>query len=288
MLAPWQPADPFLILGDAFRKTWFAQRLAEYAGAGKFRGLLRRVAPEVFRKIADPRPGVCFMALVRHIQKNLFPLHPFLLAEIESVAAHRGPAGLDDLADRFSIGIPYAALGLNFYEDGVDSTAIAVCIAMNPNEEGWESKLLDPYQTELAPWANQEVGEDAWSMTGIRPPRGRRWLEPWGSLQLLYLWTCSETGSMWLDVYPGIWNEDASTMAAWNVFEIEHLTQSWKAIKPLYQGIDALVRYVDARPRERLPLLAGALAGDKTTLTRLSAPIGVRTTLARRLSRGKQ
>ena len=279
--AAWvTPGVPVVLPGAAYRKSWFADKLDEYSGAGVFRRLLRVLAPDEFARLADPAPGRCFLALLRHIHKNLFPLHSYIRAEIED-AENWEPHDLNGFAENWAqAGIPYDARGLNLYEEPIESPAVALCVEMNPDGEEYEHAFLGPYRVELRHWIREVKTLAPFQLNGMRPPNGRAWLKPWDAVTVLYTWSCGQAGNPFFDVWPGIWDQDMDTMSPWNLGEIKSLAHAWEYAEPEWRRMQDLIAYVDASPRERLPLLAGAIRGDRETLRRISVPTGKRTTLA--------
>ena len=283
--APGSPAHrggnaPVLMPATAYRKTYFANALDEYCGAGKFRRLLAALAPQEHARVqrSPNRSAIDWLVvLVRHIHQHCFPLHGYFIAEVQD--------GDDELAENYAqAGIPYDALGVNWFDDEIDSPALALCVEMSPDGESMTFACLDAQREALRYWMRDTTRVAPFEHWGdLRPPRGRAWIEPWDAVAVLYKWAQSQTGNPWLDVSPLIWNEDATLMPPWNLGEIRSLTRAWESAQPQYARALALMKHVDAKPAERLPLLAGAIRGDRATPSRISVPTGKRTTLAHRL-----
>lgn len=241
----------------AYRRTYFAERLDDLCGQGLFGALLRSLAPAEHARVRGGNPNAYAVALVRYIDRaRLFPINAYLAYEIES-----GEHGWDDLLD---YGIPVVTFGCDWEDDAV-MPDVAVCLQMSRAEwlDDNSPTALDPYRELLARHL---------STAGKPPrlPRGRVWREPWDATGTLFEWATGTTGNRWLDYTGDLLNDGG--LPRWNLGELRSLAADWARTEPVYKRLKRLHKFINAKPRATLPLLAGALAGDANCLRAITRP----------------
>jgi hypothetical protein len=258
---------PLLMPASGYRKTYFASVLSKTSGVLVFGALLQHLAPRTYARLREFTPYACLLALCAHINAHCFPLADFALAEMEA------NDGRD--ADEWSYtGMPVLVFGCDWYDERyttAEPTATALCLTL--------SGLSDTRFPIL-----EEYDDTAWrnvNPTTIRQPilpRDRAWTYPWAGAWDLYTWANGETGLPVLDYTDTMLAEGG--LPQWSMDEIAGLSQQWKIAKPMLERIAKLWRFVDARPAERLPLLAGALTNDRAVIERITEKRRVPKTLA--------
>ena len=253
-----------LLPKTAYRKTFFARQIADYCGEWKFRRLLFDLAPETAQRVHPQIASAYYIALINHIHSRMFPIHP---------AVFGGMRDEEYLREITYAGIPFELYGLDFYYDEIASPTLNLCYAINPNYEDEElPSPLDPYKAALERWLGPGKPLPVPYTSERWLPRGRTWREPWNVVAYAFAYVGCETGNIFLDLSDGYVSEmgDDSWMPEWNLEHLRWLEEEWKSARRILDGIKDLCKYVDAKPRERLPLLAGALCGDRQALDQVT------------------
>lgn len=269
---------------DAYRPTWFASRLGE---GGHFADLLRALAPERWARVR--RRGAAdklafFHELLSYLG-TLFPVYEPWLEEIEEwvladdeeedlTAEQMDERVYDNLLDH---GIPVRVQGFDVYSAHYSAGSPATAAAWFMVHEPWHDEAgrewpaaLQKHRALLEPAARLRPGRKP------APPRGRAWAGAWEGLPDLVEWINGETGFLFLDLS----GDDVDQNPWWYLEEIHGLAEQWRQAGPVLARIERLTSYVDARPRERLPLLAEALVGDPAALRKVTQPAPRPKTLA--------
>lgn len=271
---------------NAWRRTWLASAAREYLPPVDFRALLREIAPARWRRMpAAGRSMIdCYRELLRDLDAR-FPVDPMAFENFEAGIVEPGFTTL------WWDGVPIQPCGLP-EEDDYSAPATAVCVAYAMSSAGAaipglgiygerdrgenirsnlaSTEALAPFAGELAGWFSQG-NRHIENGTLASPGRGRRWISPWDGLQDLYDWATHSTGYGWLDASPlDIYEGD--DWPAWNADEIRAIDASWRECQPAYQRAVLLQEHIDRDPNPNVPLLAGALRGDRDILSQLSRP----------------
>ena len=257
---------------NAWRRSWLASVAREMTPPVDFRALLRDVAPARWRSMpAGNRSMVgCYQELLRHLEQR-FPIDMGVYDQLSF--------GMEGSEMWWWDGVPIGPMGLD--EDSIlDSTpAIAVChvysiaaIKKYDSRHVWDAlgalNSMAPFSAQFGAWFARDNREIV-PKTLRTPGRGRRWIGPWDGLPDLYAWVTHETGWGWLDTtYLDICESGAYPV--WDADEIRDIDASWRVCRPIHQRIMRLVTHVDRDPARNVPLLAGALRGDRDVLIQLS------------------
>jgi len=247
------PAFPVPSLpATAFRRSWLAEALVNRAAGEQFFALLKRLNPDRARRVGAGRPLPAFEAVLAELP---FPTESDYL--VEQVLC-----GETDLEDMWHWGIPVDVQG--YHPDyGSDALLVAACTCrddMTPGEE------YTPH-AELMAWV-KTWWRPAGELAPVRPPRGREFVSPWHALPELQRYVRQTIGNDWLDM--NFEDMDGAANPPWSAAEIRSLARMWRQAKPIAQRVDALARFVDEEPRERLPILDRALRGDRETLEQIT------------------
>ncbi len=253
----------------ALRPSWLSERLSELAGMAMFGTLLVQLAPRTYAGMRDKTPLGCFVALCNHLD-TLFPVNSYGV----EVAAEGVLMGDSTLQDIFAWGIPVDVHGFDDgrdYGDPPSSPADCVCLCF-----GSPSNFQQDSTTDYAVYSTLDDYREGLPAPRVvdprklKPPRGRKWLPPWDGLLDLFAYVHHATGYDMLDLTGDDLAEMAAEMPPWNLDEIKSLAKSWAECKAILDRAEKLRQYIDAQPEERLPLLAGALAGDREALREIT------------------
>ncbi len=274
------PSFPVPTLGaNAYRPSYFARRLREQSGPQFFVTLLRQVAPSRFRALESRTPLRCYIALLEELSHR-FPINEYYAVMAQEIGEH------GDEDNPYMEGIPFDVFGIDPYDDEITSPAVALCAlfgmyARDPDElvhgaPRGIADCLDPldfaWADALAPLLGRSLRHLLHPPYELRtPPRGRVWRAPWQRLYALYACANCMTDNPFLD-FTHSEQEESEAFPPWNLDEIRALERLWKEAVRVTPSADALSHYIDARPRERLPLLAGALRRDRDILLQLTQP----------------
>lgn len=252
--------------GPAYRRSYFAHELARLVSV--FPSLLAQLAPDVYRALKDKSAMGCYGSLLRYIDANLFPIFDtWILDVIEDLE-------IDPASEAEGFGIPVHVLGLDdedlVYNIGSPSITLAYYLCWTSSYSG--RPALDTLAAlEKFPEVRRQYQELFTVKHFHKPPRGRRWTPPWDALKLLCDYSQNGTGYRWLD-YSHIMVEEVGGYPPWHIDEIRALAREWKRTQPVWERLKAIIEHVDARPTERLPLLGGALCGEKQARLQISQP----------------
>lgn len=253
---------PIALPTSAVRLTWLFERVNVTANMpADFRGLLRTLAPRKLAALADQSQWACYGALINHLG-TLFPVDVYVV----DWATELYEGG----ETWWTWGIPLNWEGCDYYYDGVGNTSLAVQLIARFKDgasASMDSKELTVHLDAIGPLLMQPLAPDL-----KKPPRGRQWRAPWQGLNDLWNWFNQNTGYGWLDVCAYEASETGDEGPPWNLEEIRHCQQLWRECEPILKRIYALMHYIDAEPAKRLPLLAGALVGDASTLKQITKP----------------
>lgn len=247
----------------AYCRTWACLDFPEDGvGLGFFVELLREIDPRLAQDLRGAPPFTHYQAVAEHCA-NAFPCIDYWFDD-----ADEGIPGF----------IPVDALGVNLWDDTIDSPALALCIVAGRtpkdpySEQGGIYSIEDFGCLRNLPHAVAQSMRLGFQRRPVMPrcPRGRRWQAPWHGLKDLYQFATHETGYGFLDVVHI--EEDGYSYPEWNADEIRALAHQWQNAKPVWERATDLRKYIDARPRERLPLLAGALLHDPAALWKITRP----------------
>jgi hypothetical protein len=254
---------PTLMPAPAYRRSWLAGALRERAGYGLFKTLLKQLAPGIYARLADRSWARCYVALLRHLE-TLFPVYDLWSDDDDEMVEIilRGDEGPWE-------GIPVYVMGVDI-EELPDSPALLRCMA-----EAYYDPVAFMHDTPLHDYVENGTipplgGKPARHSRLIAPPRGRKWLEPWNHLPYLWLYATGQSGNPFLD-YSNTYLQE-TRLPDWHVDEIRELARLWKDAEPLLERMRILRDYIDERPRERLPLLDGAIRGDRQAVEQITYP----------------
>lgn len=257
------PTFPVPNLANAYRPSFFEGALSNVNYLAQYKRVLRETFPKRYRTLKRRTPRACYLALYEECAKR-FPMYEMPYMDAQEV----------DGAD-FANEIPYEVLGIDPYEEQIYSPAVALIFiywyrATKADERDYPGGTFDcfkDYYKELPAWLPDTP--KYLLKTYLTPGRRRRWKTPWNYLYDLVVRVTGQTDNPFIDTTVQIQHESAM-FPAWDREEIRALAKYCRRAKPIVQNAAKLVTYVDERPRERLPLLAGALRRDAGTLQQLT------------------
>lgn len=249
----------------ALKRTYQIQCLQSSLRAIHLASVLKGVAPETYRGVKVRTPEAVYEALL-HWCNQRFPTR-----NLESLMDwEEGPFG----ESWFHARIPIIVAGQDFSEGEIYSPALLLCLAMTPPDDpddyyGYSGIPLREFDglTEFLDVLPQGIEHGA-----VRPyklPRGVHWKEPWTGFWDLWAYAHHQTGWGFLDETP-LSLEESDAYPYWEIGEVKALVSHWKNAKPLWERISALANYIDQKPRERLPLLAGALMNNSAVVNQIT------------------
>lgn len=281
---------PNLASLQAYRPTWFAKQLQEYDGPLRFGILLRQLEPDRYAALAratapnPPKPLDCYIQVLEHLD-GLFPVHPYAFSLVEE-AEDLGVEGENFDFNPFFNSIPVDSVRQEPYEEELESPALALC---------WMFLEFANDYLDQAQYVNPQPCLKAWEalipdwLTGVtrknlgKPPRGREWRKPWQDLGALFSFACGITDCPFIDYTQTDLEE--IVLPDWNLEQIRALEAEWKRGKTIMDRALSLANFIDSKPQERIPLLAGVLHGDKAAWSQITIPTK-QTTLSYILTRG--
>jgi len=257
----------------AYRPTALAERLMEKAGLLTFGSLLRRIALPVYDALADKSPFACYVALLRHIETHLFPIYEVDEGWFEMSALE----GDDPIGILEQDGIPIQLMGVDPWSEGpnaIESPAVAACLCFRSWDRCYQDMTPETFEC-LAHIRDEPPLTTPFpvvAVASVKPPRGRKWIEPWDKLRDLYAYCHAATGSIFLDNATSA-HYDGAENPPWNVDEIEGLARDWKSAHPIVRRINEMRDYIDERPLERVPLMVRVLSRDREALREITLPV---------------
>lgn len=251
----------------ALKRSYILGQLSDVRTVLGWLDILTELAPRKAANLNPLKPIEVYEALWNHVNDNMFPLYELDLAGAEEVAAMDG-ASVADYIDQD--GIPIEVLGLDseqYYWNGTSPT-LMYCMLFEDGDHNVSAtegnKVLKPHLKRIMPYLEKGLfAKYAYA------PRGRAWRAPWDALGHVVDYVRHQTGLNMLDwSHAAIW--EGGGFPEWNIDELRGNAAEWKDAKPLWAKIQKFTAYVDANAKERLPLLAGALAGDAAIIQRLT------------------
>lgn len=252
-------AFPLPVLpADAFRRTWLVDQCVNAATGQRFLKILRALSPLAARTVQGKAWHLVFVALLQEVGE-LFPTWEPVIFENE------------DLDEYLYAGIPIEPQGCH-YEMGGCALEISL-LTLNPSY----LTTLDDCDT------LKDKGHLAWARSWWQAaqatdgekiarqwklPRGRVLTGVWLAVPDLVRWARGTTGNGWLDY--SVLEMDGMENPRWTIEEIRSLARLWKQAKPIHDRIWALLNYVEADVRGRLPLLYDVLRGDPNALAQVT------------------
>jgi hypothetical protein len=255
------------------RRSWLVEQLKPSA-ASKLLKILQAFAPEKAQELRG-QPGLrIYGALCAHL-KPLLPLYETVFGDWR---------GVNDVTEEaFYHGVPVNYFGFDesaiTYETSYDPSLALIWWLIPEDFDRWD--VIDdpqpntrhsdlPASLKKHAAALQVLSDRMTSQKWTLPPRGRQWKGVWAFLPDVYAYVTHTTGCQLLDfsknnVYEG------DDLPPWDVDEIRGLIQDWKRAAPTWEGIKALVEYVDD-DKARLLDLGLALTGNEPTRRELSEP----------------
>jgi len=235
------------------------------AGQGKvIFDLLRELDPKQARQATSFE--VAYTALLNCCEKR-FPLAHYAY---EALDTGDPPAAL------IESGIPIELFGVDD-EMALEDTSPAMALGM-AERHGVESVSYVPalrafakiVQPLVASWEAANAGNsDPVVRVHVKAHPaplltldGWTWKKDWQAFPDWYRYCLSDTNLGFLDysMY-----EDVS-FPAWNMGEINTLTEEWKAARPVWDRITTFTAFVDMEPKARLPHLVKLIMGDQSVL----------------------
>lgn len=280
---------PIALPSTAFRRSWLLEAVEDLSAGQRCIRILRELGDEKRAGLLDPRDAKrCLIALYDHVEGLGFPVNTGGLRE-----------GLewenDPVADVLAHGIPIEPLGWHPEQSRLAFDMAILTYGTWMGDHGL--KLDDVSMADIAPavtkwvmswWPGKFSSPDNWR--GPRAPRGRDFVSPWDGLPDLAAY-CGGTVvrlSEWLTVNFEEQYESGNN-PAWDAAHIRFMAKDWAAAKPVWDRIDKLADYVEAKPLERLKLFDSALRGERAALLQVTRPKpGTGRTLAQIFSKGKR
>lgn len=255
--------NPVLMPARAYRRTWIADRLDDMCGRGLFLAFLRQLTPAQAALVANATTNQQVFALLMHLNNHYFPIDDYVAASVQ-MATDEGDLDWEDV---LMMGIPVEVYGFEYERDADSDDAMVFCaLSQDYTIRSEFVGVLEKYN----------VHEYAGRVGRIpKLPRGRQWIEPWGDLGLMYEWINGATQNRWLD-----WNTEMLEQGGnppWEMEEIRALAKDWKRSEPQVKRLTNFRRFLQTKPEVKIPLLAGALVGDKHALQRMTRPARVKT-----------
>ena len=258
----------------AWRRTWIAAQLQRTCNS--FAVLLEQLAPKRWARLAGENTQAIYYELLS-VCSERFPLFdPYFYTDED-------PTDGDPIEERLEFGIPIDLLGIpdEEIEYGTSPTFGFIGYLMEPAE--WRTSPREFQRDMGKSWRNiaelQPFYEKYIEHRWCQAPRGREWRGVWKPITALAEYVMHDTGNWMLDVSNRAAQEDYGEGAypPWTIEDIRNCEREYQRAKPVLKSILALRDYVDARPGERLPLLAAALTGDHEMRRQLSKPKRVKT-----------
>lgn len=265
---------PVTLPETAYRRSYFTGELLRLANV--FADLLVRLAPRTYRSLSDKSPRSCYGALLDYLGDELFPVfYPFLDEDWWDNREGEDVAEMGYGYEAEAFGIPVEVFGLD-EEDimyvGSPALALAAYLCYPYGSINEHRPVIDDF-TALKRFPELRKQYAGLFTVGHfdKAPRGRLWTPPWNALGLLSGYAQNNTGYRWLD-YSHTSISEGGGYPPWALAEVRALAQEWKRIRPAFERLKALIAYIDERPNDRLPLLAGALCGEPQARLQISQP----------------
>lgn len=245
-------------LPSAIRLSWLAEEIERKESEIDFAALLRHFAPAAYRKARPGNQLDAYAQLVGWLDDRI----PILCAE---EARAWGCDVLNEGGVLGGDGIPVLAQG--FCNEDMGSPVIAALMTVF-NCDGCIQDTFAAYKAMAAGWSDFKLPLNIEHLT--KPPRRRRWVEPWGGLRDLIEWVNHDTGFNWLDFS----EEDmgCSQNPEWNPDEIGGLIATWEQCRPVIDRAMTFRAWVDENPLERLPQMRRALLNDPRMMAIITEP----------------
>lgn len=246
----------------AYRRHWLYRSLIELGAAQRFMAILKAFAPAEAARVDRGHPATLYLAVLRAVGK-LIPVH-----DVAWLGEDAFFDEFDSLADSLHKGIPVYVFGWH-PEHSTPALDLAAArmhgTSPKTSYELNEGTLLDWIMT----WWKPGEGNPA----GPIVPRGRKLIGPWVGVGDVAAYVLAATDLPWLDV--DFESQDYGGPGPnWSVGNIRAMTRDWQKTKPVWDRIVKLAQYVDAKPRQRMPLLDGALRRDPAAMLQITRPLG--------------
>lgn len=259
--------------GPAYRRSFFADAILRQTST--FVRLLCQLAPMRYARLQDKSPISVYWELIAYCN-TLFPTFDLAL-EAEDWGEGAEGEDYDEASAAEEFGIPIDLCGPDDYELAQGSSPSLGYIAYLVETDANDGDRL--------PLENMSDGMgEAWRhIRALKPfharpvksyhaPHGRQWAGDWQALTELVEYVQHKTGHLFLDNSNQEIAEMGESYAPWDIEHIRWYAQEWKRAQPVMQRIDALQKWIDGYPSERLPLLAAAITGDEEVRRQLSRP----------------
>lgn len=259
------PQFPVPNLVSGLRPSYFEEALNQAHYLAQFQTALKEAFPKRYAAMEMRTPRAYYLALFEECAA-LFPMNEF---GYESVKA-----GWNEFYD----GIPFGVFRPEPDNHDLDSPALALLFTYWDKNRGEDPFTVTPregyrvlyrYKSEVSNWL---PGSPVVSLrTYMRAPRGRRYRKPWGNLYDFITCFIGATDNSFIDT-TDLEQHEMEMFPRWQKDEIEALADAWRRAKPLLDRAHELRRFVDKKPRERLPLLAGAFRRDPAIMQQITEP----------------
>jgi hypothetical protein len=258
--------------GLAYRRSYFAEAILRQTST--FVRLLCQLAPDRYARLQDKSPMSVYWELL-NCCGTLFPtFEPDFDDYFDEGSEPETEYDIAAEAEQF--GIPLDLQGVND-DDLVTGSSPTLCFIAYLSDIGPRTSVKElgegtgesfRHIETLEPFFDRELE----SFNCAQPPRGREWAGDWRNITDLVNYVQHNTDLMLIDNSDQLMWESGEGYGPWNMEHIRYYTECWKAAEPVFDRITALRKWIDARPENRLPLLAAAITGDKFIRRQLSQP----------------
>ena len=257
---------PIALPATALSRTWFADLLMNDGLPYAFRSILRTLTPDVYAALSDKSAIECYKALLGWLAEDRLPLEVFATDAIDDF----GHGGEWNDGMFWEPSIPCEVFGVSYEEPEQNSAAKELLIYEHAKRTFEYSIVHFPslarYWEDIAKYDDDPQGYPT------KPPRGRRWIEPWNGLPDLCAWMTSNTGIACLDYSWDDIHTGGTEMPPWTVADIQSLVKLWQEAKAIMLRADALAAFIDERPIERLSLLRGLIRHNHKAIREITRP----------------
>ncbi|MGV0976386.1 MAG: hypothetical protein ACOYBO_10700 [Azonexus sp.] len=262
-----------IALPPTFKRTSLAQLLLKRANP--FSALLAQLAPRVYDQMPDKNnPLQVYNTLVQYCD-TLFPVwFPCFDEELDPGEEFT----FDDeglIYNMDILGIPVNPIGLTdhdaMYGQSAALSAVSYYLESRPKRQPVAQLIINRVgQAWTGIKALERYDERHIERVNMWPPVNQVWSGRWQNLEWLVKYVQHDTGYQWLDLC--IEDMDEGGNPPWTMEDIKFLKNDWADAKAIWMPLQAFIKWIDARPVHRLPMVLGALMGDQKIRAKMIEP----------------
>lgn len=269
---------PITLPAPALSRRWVASLLWSDGLPYTFPYILHTLAPDVYAALQNHSMIECYKALLNWLDSNdetgnrRLPINILWaqthIEDYEYLYRERGGTSEDAWWEST---IPLLTFGVdieNLTDQESQAKALIICEVTEYGNE-YDLKAFPA----LVPYLDVIPNMDDCDITEFgKPPKGRKFIEPWDGLGNLCDWMASMTGHDILNLSDtDVW-EGAIEMPPWTVDDLRSLIDDWKDAQVVMNSANLLADFIDKHPRERLPLLQRVIHQDVKALESVTIP----------------